>query len=376
MESALSDKRFAHIGKDPRFRRVPTSTRKVSIDKRFNAMFNDKRFKTKYTVDKRGKPVNLSSSEQLKDFYELESEDGDDEEEDGDEEEEDGNESDEEDNGKDTEEGSTDEDEQIENDRTIMHKKKNDSSKLAKSTSSKPKQTVNGFIVTDLNESKKELEKNEEDTVEISDVIKAKLQDVNVDYARGEAPLFSGSSSSDEESSTDEEEIVHDWGELDKDAEETETATYRLAVCNMDWDRIRAVDLMVLFQSFAPQGIVSSCIFFISFRQFCFMFCSNLSGGRIKNVIIYPSEFGLERMKEEEITGPRELVEMKPISDDVAEVQEETDELGAQEREKLRQYQLKRLKYYYAVVECDSAETANKIYEECDGQEFESSAAR
>ena len=70
-------------------------------------------------------------------------------------------------------------------------------------------------------------------------------------------------------------------------------------------------------------------------------------------------------MKEEQVQGPVELLS----------IPEDAPEKDWTSREKLRDYQFKRLKYYYAVVDCDSPETAAKIYEDCDGLEFESSCS-
>ncbi|VEN63510.1 unnamed protein product [Callosobruchus maculatus] len=294
----MEDPRFAHIKNDPKFRRIPKKTQKVKIDKRFQSMFNDKKFKVKYTVDKRGRPVNHSSTEDLKRYYDLSSE-------------------------------SEDDTSELENE------------------DAEPGKYVKAHKQAENND----LQSTSKSDKVLPDRIKNKLRDLNVDYARGEGKLCSESSSDDDDESDEdveeEEELDHRWGELDADAEQTDNATNRLAACNMDWDRIRAVDLMVLFNSFLP------------------------SGGVVKSVAIYPSEFGKARMAEEEVKGPVELVESK-----VEENEDENEEGSQFHMEKLRQYQLNRLKYYYAVITFDNADTANKIYTECDGMEYESSAIK
>ena len=39
-------------------------------------------------------------------------------------------------------------------------------------------------------------------------------------------------------------------------------------------------------------------------------------------------------------------------------------------------YERSKLRYYFAVVECDSVSTAGHLYAQCDGLEFELSANR
>lgn len=265
-------------------------------------MFKDQKFKVKYSTDKRGRPVNHTSTEDLKRYYDISSE-------------EDSSNSDSEDN-----------------------ENQNLNTEVGK------------FVKVPKSDTISELEKKDKSDKTVSDALKQKLKNLNVDYARGESALYSESSSDDDESEdevSESDEIEHKWGELDADAEVTEDITYRLAACNMDWDRIRATDLMVLFNSFLPPG------------------------GVIKSVAIYPSEFGKKRMAEEEVKGPIELVDSK-----MEDNENENEEGSNYHMEKLRQYQLNRLKYYYAVITFDNPNSANKIYMECDGMEYESSATK
>lgn len=138
--------------------------------------------------------------------------------------------------------------------------------------------------------------------------------------------------------------------------------TKRLAVCNLDWDNIRAVDLFVVFRSFIPPD------------------------GEIIRVSIHPSEYGKEQMEIEEQRGPnRDIwangeVTIDDENDDDLIVDEatkeeerkikqlselhktlvamnqgsagdviESEKTSTFNKEKLRAYELQRLKYYYAV---------------------------
>lgn len=106
-------------------------------------------------------------------------------------------------------------------------------------------------------------------------------------------------------------------------------------------------------------------------------------GGSILSIRIYQSEYGEQRLAEEELKGPQELTaknediesEIEFDSDD-SRVVDDNEEGNGYHMEKLRKYQLKRLKYYYAVVECNSVGTAEKLWQECNGLEYESSATK
>ncbi|KAH9710808.1 NUC153 domain-containing protein [Citrus sinensis] len=167
------------------------------------------------------------------------------------------------------------------------------------------------------------------------------------------ADVSSGSGTEEEddddvlESTTDDEEEDVDFDEGSEEEEEAipeiDNETHRLAIVNMDWRHVKAVDLFVILSSFLPKD------------------------GQILSVAVYPSEFGIQRMKEEDVRGPVGLFDSQNENSD----DEDNDEI---DEEKLRAYEKSRLRYYYAVVECDSSATADYLYRACDGVEFERSS--
>lgn len=193
---------------------------------------------------------------------------------------------------------------------------------------------------------------NEEESDEELEVGKA-----GFDPMRGRGEISSSDEDSDEEVESEEELDEIDASKHIADGEETS----RLALVNMDWDKIKAVDILKVLSGFKPDT------------------------GIIKSVAIYPSEFGKERLVLEDTQGPpQEIFKNKKINEEeddeevtaesiVKNQLEEGDGLDF-DQEALRKYQLDRLKYYYAVIECDSPQTAKTIYKTCDNTEYESSA--
>lgn len=201
--------------------------------------------------------------------------------------------------------------------------------------------------------------------------------------ARGLVSAEESSESESNESDSDEEIVESNEKDVFDEVEEEESIpegepTKRIAAVNLDWDHITSKDLFATFSGFVP------------------------AGGKIINVSIYPSEYGKMKMQEEETQGPsKEIFKQekkksstngnKKESDDDDEDENDTDdgELDIRKAAKelytedegldynskaLRKYQLQRLRYFYAVVVCDSVETARSIYTNCDGTEYESTA--
>ena len=95
---------------------------------------------------------------------------------------------------------------------------------------------------------------------------------------------FSDSESSEEESSSEEEESADEAalaaetaGQEQQEEIPLGEVTTRIAAVNLDWDHIRASDIMAVAQSFIP------------------------TSGRIERVSVYPSEFGREQAAHQNI---------------------------------------------------------------------------
>ncbi|KAF7083369.1 hypothetical protein CFC21_087169 [Triticum aestivum] len=167
-------------------------------------------------------------------------------------------------------------------------------------------------------------------------------------------------SSDDEEDGHDQYfvgcDVAHHLMSRHDDTHVIDKETHRLAVVNMDWDHIKAVDLYMVMTSCIPEG------------------------GRVLSVSIYPTEFGLKCMNIETTEGPSALFGAdgyggddggKDDDSDDGYGDGEEDELDSEtENNKLRTYGLNKLRYYYAVVVCDSSATADHIYTTLDGTEF------
>ncbi|KAL6928646.1 hypothetical protein ACO0SA_001974 [Hanseniaspora valbyensis] len=305
----MSDPRFANIKNDPKFKNLNKikNNQKVKLDSRFSkkdleikTFESDKKNKKRAYVDKYGRKITTENANEKKDFEKYYSKEDEEEEEKDDEDKE---------------------------------KDKND-------------------------------EKSGDEAV------------TTFDRARGEVPsdYVSSSEEEDDSSSSDGFSEMEDYdsnvesdneelnipGQVDADDEGTDPTSV-LACVNMDWDNLKAIDLMMTFQSFVPKG------------------------GKILSLKIYPSEFGKERMTREETEGPpKELFQKKKSkkhveedsdSDiDIKDLYEEGNGEEDYDSKALRRYQLERLRYYYAIIRCDSVQTAKKIYDECDKTEYESTA--
>ncbi|RVD86579.1 uncharacterized protein DFL_004847 [Arthrobotrys flagrans] len=312
-----NDPRFSTVHSDPRFALPKKRDRTVTIDSRFKKVLEDEEFARKAKVDKYGRRLPVDKRrEEIRRLYTFEDEEGEDEE-----------------------------------DGVKLDEEEEEESKKGKKKKS---------LEVAPASSDEEEDEDEDDEAP------------RYDPARGEGLLSDASSSEDD--SDDESVVTSEAEDAEAAAQEAEAVplgdiSSRIAVVNLDWDHIKSTDLFVVLSSFVPIG------------------------GKILNVSIYPSEFGKERMEREEMEGPPKEVfglsssagakkkskSKKEVErDDQEEITEATlikEDTGEEfDSTALRRYQLERLRYFYAIVTCDTPTTANAIYTECDGAEFASTA--
>lgn len=103
----------------------------------------------------------------------------------------------------------------------------------------------------------------------------------------------------------------------------------------------------------------------------------------IEKVQIYPSLYGIEQMKKDALYGPpKEIFQSKKTTEETTKIDEEREYLSDNEYQlgenddgknlaMLRKYEINKMKYFYAVVYCNTVKTAKKVYKEYNGYELE-----
>ena len=384
-DATVSDPRFRRLHSDPRFMRFPATTKKVTIDKRFARMFEDPDFGTGGAgrrTDKRGRrteKAKKSAADDLREYYDLD------------------------------EEALLAAEKPGKAERAAVPKKKAAAAAAADADAAGRSRRPDHRPDASSDSASSESSEPEPDALE------AKLE-MSRDRMRG-VGLGSESDSSDDDSSDDSDDsrdskdggssgsegviprmLAPGAGGLADDVP-TMDATRRLAVVDQEWQHLRAVDILVVLRSFAPKG------------------------GEVTRVKVYPSDFGAERMRREAVEGPLAAFKPKARKDrarrgvsrgekknkgerrkgpekkhreggdsDSDSDDDEGSSSGSSSssgsgssssdsdpdasRELMRQYERDRMRYYYAIVECDSADTARAVYQQCDGLEFERSACK
>jgi hypothetical protein len=327
----VSDGGSKHSAVDGRFNILPQAHSKVAVDDRFSAMLTDPTFGALEVRDKYGRKGMRRINDNVGELYELQ-------------------------RGK-VESGDQGDALQI---------SKDQHHKPALASSKKKAGNQEGFRICDkrgdgagasVKQVARRLDPASGSNVDDGVMTKLKTQDIR-SAMNDWSSSSSGSSSSASGSSSEDESDAEGFrgvGGIAASAASTileGKETRRLAVLHLDWDRMSAKDIFAILHSFLPpsRGLLS--------------------------VTVYPSEFGKEQMAAERTSGPivKQQPKAKKKNNKDFSASSGADAEADFDDEALRVYELNKLRYYYAVAEFDSADTASSVYEQCDGVEFEASS--
>ncbi|KAK2461958.1 hypothetical protein APHAL10511_006421 [Amanita phalloides] len=308
----MADSRFDRLRTDPRFRLPKKKHSKLVVDKRFKGLFTQK--KKRGRVDKYGRPVSETHDEDdLKRFYRL------------------------------------------------------DDDAILKVGPDYARGQVLLQSSDEENEEDDKIADESEDSEDVDEIITIGVDELEVDLDEdnfadldAQATAYSHTHPTDD-NQNNTQPVQH---------------TKRLAAVNLDWDHVRAIHLYKICSSLASPAAPLISAPSISGEN-PIGSAHNVIRGQVLSVRIYPSQFGKERMAREEKEGPPAEIFKRRKHEDEEITENNIYDLGNEadyDEDTLRRYQLERLRYYYAIITCDTADTATHIYTELDGTELERSA--